>query len=424
LRPCVCHMDRSATASASRLATLDGIRAVAILLVVVPHIQLTDTLPGPVLVQRLAHDFGHGVEIFFVLSGFCLALPLLTELRNSGAATLHLSTFFFNRAFRIVPLYYAAIVLCSLLALFYYTHWHKLPPTIAVPQSPWDFAKHFLLLDRGVTLVNSSFWSIPVQLRWYVLFPVLIALYVRSRRVFVLIVAALVFAYNATRIDVVDVGTLPLFMFGIMAADLMVNRHPLRHLGYPLIAIGLVLGHLTDRHLSWTMLPTTFGWQIAAFGFVLAATNDDRLAKLLSWKPLVALGAISFSVYLLHEPLVEIVAAAAKGQSGLLGLGVTIAIAAGFWLVAERHFGRSPARRKVRSLAIPALDTFFERIFTSKYLQLRDPEHAPSAAFGLGEWLRKTSLRERPSTISDSKAALAAPANGMVERFDAVGQTD
>lgn len=361
----------SAVPHPSRLATLDGIRAIAILLVVFPHIELTGTLPGPAIVQRAVHDLGHGVEVFFVLSGFCLALPLLTELRDRGTATLHLGSFFFNRAFRVIPAYYIAIGVCGLLALFYAVHWHTLPATLSLSKSPWDFAKQFLLLDQSSDPVNSNFWSIPVQLRWYLLFPLLIVLYARSRRAFGLLLAALVLAYNTSRGEAIDIATLPLFMFGIIAADLTVNRHPLRHAGYALVVAGVALGHIADQHLAWTMQPTTFGWQIAAFGFVLAGLNDRRLAAVLSWKPLAALGTISFSIYLLHQPIVEIVAATFKGDSGVLAFVVAIASAALFWRVAERRFGQSAVRRRMRERATPVLDAFFEWLLLPAHVQLR-----------------------------------------------------
>jgi peptidoglycan/LPS O-acetylase OafA/YrhL len=359
----------AADAKSPHYASLDGLRGLAILLVVLPHAQLTGTLPGPDIIQRLVHDSGHGVELFFVLSGFGLASPLLRRAAVDARISIDIVRYAFNRAFRIVPLFYLALFLCMALNQLYIDKWSTLPATLAMPHNPFQLVGQFLFLDRDIDPVNSNFWSIPVQLRWYLAFPLLLSLYLSSRRAFMLVFVALVIAYNATRLHQMDIGTLPLFMLGIFAADLTIRQHPFRRWWPAIILFGLALGHLGDRWASfpdqhgnevlWTMQPTTLGWQIAAFGLVIAATSNMHVASVLRLRLLQWLGVASFSIYLIHEPVVEISARLFGRNSGLLCAAAGIAAGGLLWFCAERRLTGADVRRALFAKFQPFLAESF-----------------------------------------------------------------
>src|SRR6516164_4323804 len=87
-----------------RIAYIDGLRALAVLLVVAHHI-------GEQYFPAVA-AFGlgrHGVDLFFVLSGFCLSYPTLERLARDGSATFDVAEFAKRRLIRIIPPYWAAI---------------------------------------------------------------------------------------------------------------------------------------------------------------------------------------------------------------------------------------------------------------------------------------------------------------------------
>jgi peptidoglycan/LPS O-acetylase OafA/YrhL len=370
----------------TRLRALDGIRGVAILLVVVPHLELDGGLFGPPVVGRVIEMFGHGVDLFFVLSGFGLALPILAQLRAGRGVALNLPTFYFDRLFRIVPLYYIATALCFTFSLVMVLSGHRLAPVLSLPHSLWDALAPLLFLDRATEFVNANFWSIPVQVRWYAAFPFVLAVYVFSRRLFCGLIVAAWLAYLTTRMHALDLGTLPLFMLGIVAADMFVCSHPWRRYALWLLPAAILLGHFSDRwasapdpygnELHWTLQPTTLGWQLAAFLFVVAATENAVLARLLAWRPMTALGAISFSVYLVHEPALA---------TGLLLFGPHQAVLAGalalgagalMWYALERPLTARSLRHRVRGVCLPAL----ERVLDASQLQrqVRFPLAAPS----------------------------------------------
>ncbi len=113
---------------ASRLDYVDGLRGVAIALVVLTHAWTHDPphlwnptwyhnrmVPGPhsTVFDYIANRGYQGVSLFLVLSGFCLAYPVLKR-RAAGAETwFQPSHFFARRVLRILPPYYAALLLSS-----------------------------------------------------------------------------------------------------------------------------------------------------------------------------------------------------------------------------------------------------------------------------------------------------------------------
>jgi peptidoglycan/LPS O-acetylase OafA/YrhL len=157
-------------ASPARLAFLDGVRGVAALFVVLHHAYLTiwagphgpygmpssrvQTVGGWMLFGRLA------VDVFIVLSGYCLMLPVLRHRQLKGGAL----PFYRRRIRRIIPTYYASIAL-SLLLIFALighrtgTHWDA-----SLPVSGHAIMNAVLLVQNfGPPRINHVFWSIAVE---------------------------------------------------------------------------------------------------------------------------------------------------------------------------------------------------------------------------------------------------------------------
>ena len=89
----------------SRIASLDGLRAVSIMLVLFGHLTGTRGFPVPHATTRLFELSEIGVRVFFVISGFLITGALLREIETAGH--IDLLRFYYRRTFRIFPPYYA-----------------------------------------------------------------------------------------------------------------------------------------------------------------------------------------------------------------------------------------------------------------------------------------------------------------------------
>jgi peptidoglycan/LPS O-acetylase OafA/YrhL len=360
-------------AGGRRIDHIDGLRAVAVLAVIVHHVVAYrgfTTGIGP----HIAHEGAHGVDLFFVLSGFCLAYPTLAKLRDGRAAMFDIVGFGARRLVRILPPYYIATAL-MVLALI-------VVPALLRPGRPvaWtalDVVQAMLFLDGNVRLLNGAFWTLMVEFRWYFAFPVLLLVWIKSPRAFFALAGIALILYTLTRARDLDLGTLPGFMLGIVAAELSLlpygtNRWAdlARRWALPLAVLCAVVGIASEPYsmipggaysanLRFPYQPTILGWQLAMFFFVVAGGELVAMRSVLSHRAFVATGVASYGIYLAHQPVIELIEDHLRGPAGAWA-ALLIAPLAGFvfWAVAERPFTtgslRAPLVRRVTALLDPA----------------------------------------------------------------------
>jgi len=162
--------------SSGHLLVLDGVRAVACLAVILHHIVYHIVLPehwsGLWTPSGKAQEifaallsFGEsGVILFFLLSSFLLFLPFAKALLFDGEWP-SLSRFYIRRFFRILPGYYAAIIL---MVLFFH-------PELSYPENMWKllqlftFSMQFSVADQ----LNGPFWTMAIEFQFYLLLPLI-----------------------------------------------------------------------------------------------------------------------------------------------------------------------------------------------------------------------------------------------------------
>jgi peptidoglycan/LPS O-acetylase OafA/YrhL len=162
-----------------RVATIDGLRGIAILLVVWFHVwQITwqsAVIPGINLsLQPLAETGFLGVALFFFISGFVLMLPY-AQARLSGTAPHTWGHFYWRRFIKIVPSY--VLCIAAMIAFGYQTY----PNVFAAAK---DVAIHLLFVHNWFAVtngsINAALWSLGVEVQFYVLFPLIALLFVRA----------------------------------------------------------------------------------------------------------------------------------------------------------------------------------------------------------------------------------------------------
>lgn len=335
---------------------LDGLRGLAALYVLLFHCWLL-TMPGfpensgPAWLGWLM--YGRLAVVFFlVLSGFSLAI---SPARN-GWQLGGVSRFLRRRAWRILPPYWAALALSLAVAWFVVPASHFGPPT-----GTSILVYGFVVQDIFTAPTpNGAFWSIGVEAELYLVFPLL--LLVRRRlgavvlvaSVTLLVIARGLLAPNASPVEGVNWLTpnlAPVFVAGLVGAGIVVAPEKIRRLPWhwlaalaalPVVALVVIKGSVwTVDHYFWIDLAVApaMTMMIAA----VATGGPTVLMRLLATRPMRGLGDFSYSLYLVHLPIVMIVCRKVAPHfvsPGLPAFWFTLALALpasvlGAWLFAK-----------------------------------------------------------------------------------------
>jgi len=319
----------------SHLVALDGLRGLACLTVVAYHCFYYGgrtawprlTAGGREWTPTHFLTYGYlGVETFFVLSGFCLAYPFLSRPERG----YDWKRYFVHRVRRIYPAYWGALLLLSALA-FAISHFHIRPFADSNVLTLPSLGKSCLSIVNPETYLNGSFWTLKVELRWYLLLPLLLLLHRRTKSLGLMGVAiAVSLLYSMTLGNKPDsrMSTLlsslpiflPLFAGGIWIAEMCATDNPsriekflIRHARWGLlVALGLVAVWTPTVSENVIRYSRVVPGGLLAFFLLLLGLYDPSVRKLLSWRPLVAVGLFSYSLYLIHQPVVMLVYALTK----------------------------------------------------------------------------------------------------------------
>jgi peptidoglycan/LPS O-acetylase OafA/YrhL len=305
---------------AGRMPALDGLRGIAILLVLAHGFDVIQTTHGLGHAVDLALDLGWiGVQLFFVLSGFLITGILLDTRSQPG----YYMKFLVRRVLRIFPLYYATLFVAFFIAP-HFVHASSLPAGHGDHQIwLWTYLENFAApFDRGEP-VFPHFWSLAVEEQFYIIWPLVV--WVVGRRGVLAVGAVLVVIAIAARVYVrAHYGEMAAYMFtpcrmdalaiGAIAAALIRGerfRSKIAHqqaslmagIGFAIVIGGAVLGHLLREGPNMQ----TAGYTVIALGFaviLVAALPQRRLpARLLGWAPLRMIGLYSYGMYVFHAPL-------------------------------------------------------------------------------------------------------------------------
>lgn len=287
---------------------VDGLRAVAVLPVLFFHAGFTSFSGGFV-----------GVDIFFVISGYLITSLIIEE---AEAGSFSLLDFYERRFRRIVP---ALLVVVSATIPFAWA-WMTTREFDDYAQSLfatnlsvsnflfWKEANYFGTEAELKPLLHT--WSLAVEEQFYLIFPLLLVMFGFRRRL-IWTVAALVFAsFALTQILAVRAPAANFYLLptrfwelgvGALLALVQGGRPSLRGATSQTLSLAglvLIIGaiFLVDGRRPfpgwWTLPPVVGTALILAF-----ARPGTVVASLLSWRPLVAVGLISYSLYLWHQPL-------------------------------------------------------------------------------------------------------------------------
>ncbi len=330
-------------------ADLEGLRGVAVVLIVLFHARLLGVVGGFV-----------GVDAFYVLSGFLITGLLLREVTTTGR--LDLLAFYARRARRILPAATVASVTILAFAAFIVAPL-DLPSIAADATASGLFIGNVLFAFRATDYFASPapspflhYWSLGVEEQFYLVWPVLLMIAWRIRRLHFITLAvcigslALSIALTSSQAQWAFYG-LPTRAWQLAVGALLAMHAPaLARLPSVPVALGGWMGIGLLGIASVVLRPATGYPGIAALlptaGIALVILASGRRGgpgRVLAIAPLRFLGRISFSLYLYHWPVL-VLAATLLGDLtpalswSMVALSVVIAIAS--WRLVEEPFRR------------------------------------------------------------------------------------
>jgi peptidoglycan/LPS O-acetylase OafA/YrhL len=330
---------------------IQGLRALAVALVVIYHLY-PSLLPGGFV----------GVDVFFVISGFLITGHLWRGFRRTG--TVRVVDFWGRRARRLLPAAVLVLVATWVVSRFVLPV-SRLPDTAtqirasALYYQNWQLAHDAVnyLTDQDPASPVQHFWSLSVEEQFYLLWPLLfgVAGFVARRRggrsgravvaglTAVLVAGSLAYSVYETRVDpkaAYFVTTTRMWELGLGGLLALLPAQPQRWLARQgwLGWVGLAMILASPFALSGT---TAFpGWValLPVMGAVLLIAGGSAVgrfgpAPLMSVRPMVFLGGISYALYLWHWPVIDLYTAW-RGQapdvlSGMVLVAVSLLLA---WL--------------------------------------------------------------------------------------------
>ena len=362
-----------------RIPALDGIRGIAILLVMFIHFTERNVSAGLAnsIYTQLAGVGWIGVDLFFVLSGFLITGLLL----DSKGAPHYFRNFYARRTLRIFPLYYACLLV-----------WLVAVPWLAPPS--WQYGQGVLAtLEREQAwywtylsnwrmgldgewpgLGISVYWSLAIEEQFYLIWPAVVRFCsVRMlRRIALALIGAafaarlamvyagaqpiLVYVSTPTRMDALALGALVAIAMRDPAAWLVAKRIARRVWPFAvlcLLAIWASIGEFSEYHplmqtLGFPALAVLFG---SLMVHAVTADPGSRLSNVLTLRVLTVLGKYSYAMYLVHLTLRVFLVSSERARMLVEwgGVGVQLALLAAFtavtvfvgwlsWHLFERHF--------------------------------------------------------------------------------------
>jgi peptidoglycan/LPS O-acetylase OafA/YrhL len=323
---------QTATPRLRHVPALDGVRAVACLLVIVFH-TWSVAAPGGLI----------GVDLFFVLSGFLITTLLLDEHRLTGRISL--ARFYARRALRLLPALVVLLIGCGLIAALEPDATFAAATLRAVPYTVGYVANWAYAYGVDLGLVAHT-WSLSVEEQFYLLWPLMLVGLLRwfgARSalaacfwgvLLVFAVRALLLARGGTWLELYGgSGTRADALLAGCALALAAHLGLFRRVPAAVVAL---LGMAGLAVIVWVVHnPDPYSWLLHG-GFTLVAISAALviaalavkpfapLVWVLSLRPLTSIGKVSYGVYLWHYPLVLLIypVVASRGASSPVVIAV------------------------------------------------------------------------------------------------------
>lgn len=311
------------------LPSIDSLRALAVLAVIIYHVDV-NYLPGGFL----------GVDLFFVLSGYLISSLIIKEFRKTG--TVNLYNFYIRRARRLLPAVYFMITVGLVVMVLFNEVLLRKSHLDAIfgyiYSSNWWYIFHKLdYFDSfGAQSPFKHLWSLAIEEQFYMIFPLLFLLVNRKKKSkdgtyklnknFLYVVLGLILVSLIAHILLFDINNISRIYFGTdtRAFSLLVGvvgaiLYPMERLHakvtpqqnmiysvVSLVSIATLITVMIYTSEYNTLLYRGGFLLVAILGLIVIISSGKQhtlMSRLLSFKPIVFIGKISYSLYLWHFPV-------------------------------------------------------------------------------------------------------------------------
>jgi len=386
---------------------IDGLRAIAVLPVIFSHAGFSVFSGGYV-----------GVDVFFVISGYLITLIIYGELQEERFSIIR---FYERRIRRILPALFFVMLACIPFA------WQWM-----MPDEFKDFSRSIVKVNAFISNIyfwkESNYfapdaqlapmlhtWSLAVEEQFYVLFPLILMVFKRcSTKVLLIFLSILVLAslglseWMSKSFPVANYYLLPSRAWELAVGSILAvssNYWKVSNgwfaqivslLGFFLVMFAIfTFDELTPFPGLWALFPVVGAALIIAF-----AKPQTVVGKILSWKPIVGIGLISYSAYLWHHPLFAFARIRLQGDVSsevYFGLSLVSLILAYFtWRFVEKPF-RNKEKYTAKQVFVGAIIVSVSLILVAKYWRSKDgfPERLPIEVREMAQWANDENPRKK-----------------------------
>jgi peptidoglycan/LPS O-acetylase OafA/YrhL len=302
--------------------TLDGLRGLAAIYVMIHHarLTLTQSYQSGLAIYPEKYEwydkflvyffslfkFGHeAVIVFFVLSGFVIHLKQAD--RNYNFTNFKTVEYFKKRMLRIYPTLIVSFMVCIVLDYFSYllTNTSLLAAFAKYSYSSF-FYNLFLIPDAPIWGDNFPIWSLKHEWFFYMLYPLLLWLSNKHIGLSILLIIGLYASYAlGFRIPYIGTAayTLLVWSFGCLLAYLYKNNNKIKWIPYFLV-LSFIYPSINKSYQYYPLLDLTFGLIMMGLLSIIILNKTPIVNKIL--KNFAWLGSFSYSIYLLHSPFLNL----------------------------------------------------------------------------------------------------------------------
>ncbi len=328
------------TTSGKFISEIDGLRFIAIGTVVLFHVAVNLAIKSPAaygpqregtLIWDIARFGFHGVELFFVISGFILASPFAAH-RLLGKPRVKLGQYFLRRVTRLEPPY----MVCMILFFFIAVYVKGADFGMLLPHLGASMIYLHNLIYGSESLVNNVAWSLEIEIQFYLLVPILASLFAIRKTmlrrgviggiILLSITHQWLFIGEGSWMYLSIIRFIHFFLLGFLLADLYLldwKEHPTRSWGWDIVSLvgwPLLFFIWNSPGLSRAIAPYGHEPVIASYAFPIltfllynAVFRGTVTHRIMTNPWITTIGGMCYTIYLFHNQLIGALLIFTKG---------------------------------------------------------------------------------------------------------------